>query len=113
MNSFIDKARNILISNNSNNLLNNNFINNTSINSVDSIISRESKYKSKPTKLAAALSNSIEGVALDSACTESSYRISDAIAHNIDITQISPHETFNITAAGGESIKSCAKGILK
>ena len=113
MNSFIDIARNSLISNNSNNLLNNNINNNTSINSVDSINSRESKHKSNATKLVAAISNSIEGVALDSACTDSSYRISDAIAHNIDITPISPHETLNITAAGGESIKSYAKGILK
>ena len=61
MNSFIEIARNSLFLNNSNNLLNNNINNNTDINNVDSIISRESKYKSKTTKLAAALSNSIDG----------------------------------------------------
>ena len=97
MNSFIDIARNSLISNNSNNLSTNKIINNTRINSVDSINNRESKYKFETNKLAAALSNAIDGVALDSACTDSSYRISDAIAHNIDITPISPHETLNIT----------------
>ena len=51
MNSFIEIARNSLFLNNSNNLLNNNTDNNTSISSIDSINSCESKYKSKTNKL--------------------------------------------------------------
>ena len=49
MNSFIEIAKNSLFLNNSNNLLNNNINNNTDISNVDSIISPESKNKSKTT----------------------------------------------------------------
>jgi hypothetical protein len=118
LNSLIDIARNSNVFNNSNNLLNNNFNNNTSITSIDSISKTncKSKHKSKTNQninLAAASTNSINGVALDSACTDSSYRLSDAIAQNIKITPTNPNEILNITAANGESIKSYAKGILK
>ena len=54
MNSLIDIARNSLIFNNSNNLSTNKIINNTSINSVDSINSRESTHKFETNKLSLA-----------------------------------------------------------
>jgi hypothetical protein len=90
LNSLLDIARNSNVFNNSNNLLNNNFNNNTSITSIDSISKTncESKYKPNTNlnlNLAAASTNTINGVVLDSACTDSSYRISDAIAQNIKI----------------------------
>ena len=96
MNSFIDVARNSLIYNNSNDLSNNNINNNTSITSIDSIdkTSRESTTNNiKLTNLAADTSTSIDGIALDSACTDSSYRTSDAIAQNIQITPITTNYT--------------------
>jgi hypothetical protein len=106
---------------NSNNLLNNKIKNNTSITSTDSIIKPSCESKDNPkmninksTNLAAAtITNSIDGVALDSACTDSSYRISDANNQNVQIIPVNANETLNVTAANGESIRSYAKGILK
>jgi hypothetical protein len=95
-------TRNSIISKNlKNKLLNNNIKYNTSITSKDSNTSCESNHKYKKPKIAAATTNSINGVVLDSACTDSSYRISDAEAQNIQIIPANPNEILNITAAGG------------
>ena len=111
---LIDITRNSIVSKNlKNKLLNNNIKYNTSITSKDSNTSCESNHKYKKPKIIAATTNSINGVVLDSACTDSSYRISDAEAQNIQIIPANPNEILNITAAGGESIKSCAKGTIK
>jgi hypothetical protein len=93
----------------------------TNVDSTLKLTNRESKYKqttnNKPKNkskinLAAAITNSIEGVALDSGCTDSSYRTSDAITHNIDIKPVT-NNNLKITTAGGEGINSYGEGILK
>ena len=115
-NSLIDVSRNSNVFNNLNNILNNNFKTNSKIKSTDSIqlpSCESTTNTNNTTKLAAALPNSIGSVALDSVCTDSSYRTSDALAQNIQILPISTNENLSIISASGESMKSYAKGVLE